>query len=89
MDRWIRGLSQNGITRRDMVPEGRYTQKSMDSVQNCIRKRIPDVGRVEKTAQDLERELLAMTDSLGKTERYANDDVWTHVAFAQRALDLA
>src|SRR5882762_4594680 len=43
----------------------------------------PDVGRAEKTAQDLERELLGMrlrTDTLGKTEQYANDDVWTHVA---------
>ena len=29
------------------------------------------------------------TDTLGKTEHYVGDDVWTHVAFAQRALDLA
>ena len=28
-------------------------------------------------------------ENLGKTERYANDDVWMHIAFAQRALDLA
>ena len=55
-------------------------------------KEFPDIDRAEKTAQDLERELLAMRlriENLGKTERYANDDVWTHVAFAQRALDLA
>jgi len=55
-------------------------------------KEFPDVGRAEKTAQDLERELLAMRlhiETLGKTERYANNDVWTNVTFAQRALELA
>ena len=53
----------------------------MDSIQ--FEKEFPDIGRAEKTPQDLERELLAMrllTDNLGKTEKYANDNVWTHVA---------
>lgn len=67
-------------------------KKVWPSFKTAFKKEFPDVDRAEKTAQDLERELLAMKlhpDSLGKTERYANDDVWTHVAFAQRALDLA
>ena len=67
-------------------------KKVWPSFKTAFKKEFPDVDRAEKTAQDLERELLAMKlhpDSLGKTERYANDNVWTHVAFAQRALDLA
>ena len=66
-------------------------KKVWPSFKTAFEKEFPDVDRAEKTAQDLERELLAMKlhpDSLGKTERYANDDVWTHVTFAQRALDL-
>ena len=67
-------------------------KKSWTVFKPAFEKEFPDVGRAEKTAQDIERELLAMrlrAEDLGKTERYANDDVWTHVAFAQRTLDMA
>ena len=58
----------------------------------AFKNKFPDVGRAEKTPQDLERELLAMrscTKTFGKTECYANYNVWTHIVFAQSALDLA
>jgi hypothetical protein len=75
-----------------VVPPGHYTQKEVARVQNRIRNRIPGhrqsgedtTGPGERTVGD------AITcRNFGKTERYASDDVWTHVAFAQRALDLA
>ncbi|KAF8799841.1 hypothetical protein BYT27DRAFT_7217383 [Phlegmacium glaucopus] len=54
--------------------------------------KFPDIERVKKTRDDLERELEGMklkVESLGQTEKIAGDDVWTHIAFAEKVLDLA
>ena len=67
-------------------------KKAWPAFKAAFEKEFPDIGRAEKTPQDLERELLSMRlriENLGKTERYANDEVWTHVVFVQRAFDLA
>ena len=48
--------------------------------------------KATKTAPELERELGAMrmkTEELGKTEKYRGEDVYTHMVFAERILDLA
>ena len=92
---WIDGLGdylKTGSPAEAWYLKDTTPKKTWTAFKTAFEKEFPDIGRAEKTSQDLERELLAMrlrTDSLGKTERYANDDVWTHVVFAQRALDLA
>jgi hypothetical protein len=92
---WIDGLGdylKTGSPAEAWFLKPNTPKKVWPAFKTAFEKEFPDVGRAEKTPQDLERELLAMrlrTENLGKTERYANDDVWTHVAFAQRALDLA
>jgi hypothetical protein len=92
---WIDGLGdylKTGSPAETWFNKAATPKKSWTDFKTAFEKEFPDVSRAEKTSQDLERELLAMrlrTENLGKTERYANDDVWTHVAFAQRALDLA
>jgi hypothetical protein len=92
---WIDGLGdylKTGSPAETWFLKPGTPKKVWTAFKTAFEKEFPDVGRAEKTAQDLERELLALrlrTENLGKTERYANDDVWTHVAFAQRALDLA
>ena len=92
---WIDGLGdylKTGSPAEKWFHKVDTPKKVWTAFKTAFEKEFPDVGRAEKTTQDLERELLAMrlrTENLGKTERYANDDVWTHVAFAQRALDLA
>lgn len=60
--------------------------------QAAFTARFPGVVKAKKTGTDLERELREMRLSpseLGKTERFGGEDVWTHVAFADKALDLA
>jgi hypothetical protein len=92
---WIVGLGdylKTGSPAEAWFLLGTTPKKTWTTFKPAFEKEFPDIGRAEKTPQDLERELLAMRlrpENLGKTERYANDDVWTHVAFAQRALDLA
>ena len=92
---WIDGLGdylKTGSPAETWFLKGSTPKKAWTAFKAAFEKEFPDVDRAEKTAQDLERELLAMrlrTETLGKTERYAGDDVLTHVAFAQCALDLA
>ena len=92
---WIDGLGdylKTGSPAETWFNKPNTPKKVWTAFKTAFEKEFPDIGRAEKTPQDLERELLAMrllTENLGKTEKYANDDVWTHVAFAQRALDLA
>ena len=92
---WIDGLGdylKTGSPAEKWFLKANTPKKLWPAFKAAFEQEFPDVGRAEKTPQDLERELLAMrlrTDTLGKMENYANDEVWTHVAFAQRALDLA
>ena len=54
--------------------------------------RFPNTKKATKTAPELERELGAMritTEELGKTEKYRGEDVYTHMIFAEKILDLA
>jgi hypothetical protein len=54
--------------------------------------RFPNIGKATKTAPELERELGAMRitiEELGKTEKYRGEDVYMHMVFAEKILDLA
>ena len=54
--------------------------------------RFLNIKKAMKTAPELERELGAMrlkTEELGKTEKYRGEDVYTHMVFAEKVLDLA
>ena len=92
---WIDGLGdylKTGSPAKTWLNQKTTPKKMWPTFKAVFEGEFPDVNRAEKTPQDLERELLAMRlhmENLWKTERYANDNVWTHVAFAQRALDLA
>lgn len=60
--------------------------------QTAFTARFPGIAKAKKSGVELERDLLAMRlkiDNLGKTEKYGGEDVWTHVVFAEKALDLA
>ena len=92
---WIDGLGdylKMGSPAESWFLKDDTPKKVWSAFKAVFETEFPDMDRAEKITQDLERELLLIklhTENLGKTECYANDDVWTHVAFAQHALDLA
>ena len=52
----------------------------------------PTIEKVKKTAVELERELAGLklrVEDLGKKEKYGGQEVWSHITFAENALDLA
>ena len=52
----------------------------------------PPIQKVKKLESELERELCELrlvVNDLGEKEKYAGEEVWSHVAFAERALNLA
>src|SRR5271168_2609938 len=51
-----------------------------------------DVEKAEKSAPELEREISEMrikTEDLGRSEKYRGQDMYTHIIFAEKILDLA
>jgi hypothetical protein len=62
------------------------------NVEKAFLERFPPVERAKRTETELERELCEMRlkeEDLGKKEKYAGEDVYTHVVFAEKALSLA
>jgi len=54
--------------------------------------KFPTMEKAKKTAVELERELAGLklqVEDLGKKEKYGGQEVWSHIAFAENALDLA
>jgi hypothetical protein len=55
--------------------------------------RFPNITKTMKTAPELKRELgttmRITTEELGKTEKYQGEEVYTHMIFAEKILDLA
>ena len=52
----------------------------------------PTMEKAKKTAVELERELAGLklrVEDLGKKQKYGGQEVWSHIAFAENALDLA
>jgi hypothetical protein len=67
-------------------------KKIWADLEKDFKSRFPNVKKAMKTAPELERELGAMrlaTEELGKTEKYRGEDVYTHMIFAEKILDLA
>jgi hypothetical protein len=67
-------------------------KKTWAGLEQEFKTRFPNVKKATKTAPELERELGAMrllTEELGKTEKYRGEDVYTHMIFAEKILDIA
>ena len=67
-------------------------KKAWAELEQEFKTRFPNVKKATKTAPELERELGAMritAEELGKTEKYRGEDVYTHMVFAEKILDLA
>ena len=61
-------------------------------VEKKFLERFPPVEKAKRTETELERELCELrlkVEDLGKKEKYAGEDVYTHVIFAEKALSLA
>ena len=67
-------------------------KKNWSDLEKAFKVRFPNTQKATKTAPELERELgtMRMTmEELGKTEKYRGEDVYTHMIFAEKILDLA
>ena len=52
----------------------------------------PPIQKAKKSESELERELCELklkADDLGTKEKYAGEEVWSHIVFAEKALSLA
>lgn len=68
------------------------TKKTWVALEQEFKAKFPNIKKATKTAPELEGELGAMrikTEELGKTEKYRGEDVYTHMIFAEKILDLA
>ena len=68
------------------------TKKTWAGLETEFKARFPNVKKATKTSPELERELGTMritTEELGKKEKYRGEDVFTHIIFAEKILDLA
>lgn len=68
------------------------SKKTWAALEKEFKTRFPNIKKATKTAPKLERELGAMrikTEDLGKTERCRGEDVYTHMIFAEKIMDLA
>ena len=69
------------------TPKDKYT-----NLEQSFKQRFPNVERMKKSRLELERELADMRikpEDLGITEKYRGEDVYTHVIFAEKIIDLA
>ena len=67
-------------------------KRTWAELEQGFKTRFPNTIKATKTAPELERELGVMsitTEELGKTEKYRGEDVYTHMIFAEKILDLA
>ena len=67
-------------------------KKTWATLEQEFKKRFPNVKKAMKTAPELERELGAMrmtAEELGKTEKYRGEEVYSHMVFMEKILDLA
>ena len=68
------------------------TASMWKDVEKAFLERFPLVEKAKRTETELERELCELrlkVEDLGKKEKYAGEDVYTHVIFAEKALSLA
>jgi hypothetical protein len=68
------------------------SEMTWKALEKAFLERFPPIQKAKKSESELERELCELrlkADELGKKEKYAGEEVWSHVAFAERALSLA
>jgi len=68
------------------------SQLTWKQVEKAFLERFPPVEKAKRTETELERELCELklkVEDLGKKEKYAGEEVYTHVIFAEKALSLA
>ena len=62
------------------------------NLEQSFKKQFPNVERMKKSRLELERELVDMRikpEELGKMGKYQGEDVYTHIIFAEKIIDLA
>ena len=67
------------------------TTSTWKEVKKEFLQRFPLVEKAKRTETELERELCKLrlkVEDLGRKEKYAGEDVYTHVIFAEKALSL-
>ena len=77
-DEWFKELKTKGMTWKVL--------------EKTFLEHFPPIQKAKKSESEVERELCELrlkVDDLGKKEKYAGEEVWSHVAFAERALSLA
>ena len=68
------------------------TKPTWENFETAFKARFPGVQKVKKSLADLERELANLRldkKTLAATVAYGGQDAWSHVIFAEKALDLA
>ena len=68
------------------------TKPAWDDFETTFKTRFPGVQKAKKSPADLERELSELKldkKTLAATVAYGGQDAWSHVVFAEKALDLA
>ena len=68
------------------------TQKKWKELEKAFLIRFLPIQKAKKSESELERELCELrltVEELGKKVKYAGEDVWSHVAFTEKALSLA
>jgi hypothetical protein len=71
---------------------GNAEKASWSAFEKAFKERFPGIEKATKSNTELERELQGMrlrSEDLGKTEIVQGTEVYTHIAFANRALQLA
>ena len=72
--------------------EVKTPKKTWLELEQEFKTRLPNIKKATKTAPELEREFGVMRivmEELGKTEKYRGEDVYMHMVFAEKILDLA
>ena len=72
--------------------EVKTPKKTWLELEQEFKTRFPNIKKATKTAPELERELGVMRiamEELGKTKKYRGEDVYTHMVFTEKILDLA
>lgn len=69
------------------MPKAKYSE-----FEQSFRQHFPNVEKMKKMKLELERKLAEMrikVKDLGMIEKYRGEDVYTHMVFAEKILDLA
>ena len=72
--------------------DAKTVKKTWMELEQGFKTRFPNIKKATKTVPELERELRVMrikTEELGKMEKYRGEDVYTHIIFAEKVIDLA